>query len=531
MNTSETYREMAKNYESLSKLLPSFLRPRRRSLTTPPADYSREEIAAMLRRPQENEKPLRAVSAALAASTKTYDLILQTYQDILSYTWYIHPCAGCGEEDPETVRKNYAAAYRIARTLDPVSTAHELVGLCMQYGKVFCTPRVSVDVNTGEVEHAWLQQLPMDYCRIVGRNNGPGKYTVEFDPSYFLLPGTDPSDYGNLFDGLLIERGEDEKEKRAGEREWEENRKRERKGKELEKNSIPPLIGGEREWIRDKGTKNNYYPSPIGGRDGVPHGEGEGLCVTKREAFNLNPVILPPDKVIVFEINDRTDAAVPPLTGMFTGLTRLPDFEYAQLEAVLSPLTAVLTGSLETSDPSDNPASADPVRVSPTVRRLFETLWYRMLEQNNSEGIGIFLAPAKELKLQTLSDAVLSTDIATTAISDQILKAGLSSLIPTTSDPKVGLAEQSAKIAAQYAMPVCRTLERFFNELFSQLFPQTPLRFRMTGDIFSKEKETELALEGMKAGSGAAKLKYLALQDLSLLDAEAVNLFTGADEP
>ena len=523
MNTSETYREMAKNYESLSKLLPSFLRPRRRSLTTPPADYSREEIAAMLRRPNENEKPLRAVSAALAASTKTYDLILQTYQDILSYTWYIHPCAGCGEEDQETVRKNYAAAYRIARTLDPVSTAHELVGLCMQYGKVFCTPRVSVDVNTGEVEHAWLQQLPMDYCRIVGRNNGPGKYTVEFDPSYFLLPGTDPSDYGNLFDGLLIEQGEDEKEKRAVER--EEGRK--------SKNTLLSLPH------KGEGTAGSEWhaggmPEPACDRAaarGVPPGEGEGLCVTKREAFNLNPVILPPDKVIVFEINDRTDAAVPPLTGMFTGLTRLPDFEYAQLEAVLSPLTAVLTGSLETSDPSDNPASADPVRVSPTVRRLFETLWYRMLEQNNSEGIGIFLAPAKELKLQTLSDAVLSTNIATTAISDQILKAGLSSLIPTTSDPKVGLAEQSAKIAAQYAMPVCRTLERFFNELFSQLFPKTPLRFRMTGDIFSKEKETELALEGMKAGSGAAKLKYLALQDLSLLDAEAVNLFTGADKP
>lgn len=454
MNLPESYRDLAKNYESLAKLLPSFLRPRRRSLTTPPADYTREEIAAMLRRPGENEKPLRAVSAALAASTKTYDLIIQTYQDILSYTWYIHPCAGCEAAERTLLRKNYALAYKLSRVLDPVSTAHELVGLCMQYGKVFCVPRVSVNVETGEVEHCFLQQLPMDYCRIIGRNNGPGKYKVEFDPSYFLLPGTDPADYGDLFAGLLPET-----------------------------------------------------------RTGAPL-----------------PVILPEDRVIVFEICDRTDAAVPPSAGMFPGLTRLPEYEYAQLEAVLSPLTAVLTGSLETSDTGSASVNADPVRVSPTVRRLFEALWYRMLEQNNTEGIGIFLAPAKELKLQTLADSVLSTNIATTAISDQILKAGLSSLIPTTSDPKVGLAEQSAKIAAQYAMPVCRTLEHFFNDLFARLFPETPLRFRMTGDIFSRSEELDRALEGMKAGSGAAKLKYLALQDLSLLDAEAVNLFTGAEE-
>lgn len=451
----ESYRDLAKKYESLAELLPSFLRPRRRALTTPPADFSREEIAAMLRRPEENEKALRAVSASLAACTKTYDLIIQTYQDVLSYTWYIHPCAGCETADRGTLRQNYALAYRLARVLDPVSTAHELVGLCMQFGKVFCTPRVSVDTSTGQVDCAFLQQLPMDYCRIVGRNSGPGKYTVEFDPTYFQLPGTDPKDFGDLFADLT-----------------------------------PPAPGD----------------------------------VAK-------PILLPNDRVIVFEICDRTEAAVPPQAGMFTGLTRLPEYEYAQMEAVLSPLTAVLTGSLETSDTAQTPSNSDPVRVSPTVRRLFETLWYRMLEQNNSEGIGIFLAPAKDLRLQTLSDSVLSTNIATTAISDQILKAGLSSLIPTTSDPKVGLAEQSARLASRYAMPVCRTMERFFNDLFSRLFPDTPLRFRMTGDIFTRDEEMDRALEGMKAGSGAAKLKYLALQDLSLLDAEAVNLFTGAEEP
>ena len=468
--------------------MPDVQNARVRTMTTRPANYSKDQIAEFVQHPDDSDRELRAVSASLAWSTKTYDLLLSTFPDMMQFHWYITSAWQEEKVDKALRMREWKLGYKIAEEMQIGAKAHEICGLCMKYGKVFYTPRISVDKSHNKVNYAFLQQLPMDFCKIVGWNNGPGKYTVEFNLMYFAMPGTDWRQYGNLFRPYINA--------------WEsvvETRSK------TVYNSGKPRIDTEK-----------FAANGIQFTAGHPEWE---LVGTEWMYW----VTLPAEEVVVFEIDDRTAIAAPPTTGLMVSMTQIPNYEAAQLEIVLNPLTSVLTGSLETSDTKGLAPDADPVRVSPTVRKMFEMLWYQMLEQNNTSGIGLFLAPANDMKLQTLSDTVSNTNITSTALSDQIVKAGLPAVIPTTNDPKVGVAQLSAAILANYSRTVYWGIERAMNWIFENLNIRTPLRFHMFGNVFDREKDLENARKGMTLGILNDTLRYDAMCGISPFEDIAVS--------
>lgn len=468
--------------------MPDVQNARVRTMTTRPANYSKDQIAEFVQHPDDSDRELRAVSASLAWSTKTYDLLLSTFPDMMQFHWYITSAWQEEKVDKALRMREWKLGYKIAEEMQIGAKAHEICGLCMKYGKVFYTPRISVDKSHNKVNFAFLQQLPMDFCKIVGWNNGPGRYTVEFNLMYFAMPGTDWRQYGNLFRPYINA--------------WEsvvETRSK------TVYNSGKPRIDTEK-----------FAANGIQFTAGHPEWE---LVGTEWMYW----VTLPAEEVVVFEIDDRTAIAAPPTTGLMVSMTQIPNYEAAQLEIVLNPLTSVLTGSLETSDTKGLSPDADPVRVSPTVRKMFEMLWYQMLEKNNTSGIGLFLAPANDMKLQTLSDTVSNTNITSTALSDQIVKAGLPAVIPTTNDPKVGVAQLSAAILANYSRTVYWGIERAMNWIFENLNIRTPLRFHMFGNVFDREKDLENARKGMTLGILNDTLRYDAMCGISPFEDIAVS--------
>lgn len=469
--------------------MPDVQNARVRQMNTRPANYTKDQIAEFVANPDQSEQELRAVSASLAWSTKTYDLLLSTYPDMMQYHWYI--TAGWEDEkaDEALQMREWKLGYKIAEEMHIAAKAHEIAGLCMKYGKVFYTPQISVDKSHNKVNYAFLQQLPTDWCKIVGWNNGPGKYTVEFNLMYFAMPGTDWRQYGNLFRPYIDA--------------WESV---------IDTKSKTVYNSGAKVGIDTKKFKENGIQFTAG------HPEWETIG-----SEWMYWVTLPAEDVIVFEIDDRTPIAAPPTTGLMVSMTQIPNYEAAQLEIVLNPLTSVLTGSLETQDTKGLAPDADPVRVSPTVRKMFEMLWYQMLEQNNTSGIGLFLAPANDMKLQTLSDTVSNTNITSTALSDQIVKAGLPAVIPTTNDPKVGVAQLSAAIHANYARTIYWGIERAMNWIFDNLHIRTPLRFHMFGNVFDREKDLENARKGMTLGILNDTLRYDAMCGISPFEDIAVS--------
>ena len=469
--------------------MPDIQNRRVRGINTLPENVSKDQLAEMVVSVGDNEQALRAVSASLAGSTKTYDLILSTYADMMSYYWFISAGHTLKKADKTAKLREWSLAYKVAETMDVQAKAHEICGLCMKYGKTFWTPQVSIDKSHNKVNWAYLQQLPTDWCRISGFNNGPGKYTVEFNLMYFNMPGTDWRQFGNLFRPYIDA--------------WEEVT--DTRSRYVYQSAGKRRIDAEK--FKELGIQNTA---------GHPKWEEIG-------GEWMYWITLPADAVVVFEIDDRTADAAPPTTGLMVSMTQIPNYEAAQMEIVLNPLTSVMTGSLETTDTKGISTNADPVRVSPTVREMFEGLWYQMLERNNTSGIGLFLAPAKELKLQTLSDTVSNTDITSTALADQITKAGLPAVVPTTKEPKVGVAQLSAAILANYARPVYWGMERLMNWIFEEIGFETPMRFHMFGNVFDRQKDLESARKGMTLGILHDTLRYDAMCGINPLEDIAVS--------
>lgn len=351
---------------------PQIQNTRVKGINTRPAEFTKDQISTMVQNPDGSEKSLRAVSASLAYSTKTYDLILKTYPDTLTYSWYVYPTYTDAEVSKKDKLRDMLLAQRLVQTVGVKEKAHELCGLCMKYGKVFVTPRISVDKSHNKINYAFLQELPMDWCKIVGYNNGPGKYTVAFNLFYFMRPGNDWRQFGDLFEPYM------------------------RIFDEVVVKTPGKYVYNTIDTDKFKAIHAN---ETIGNPEWVAVGRQYFYWVT-----------LPADRVFTIEVDDTTPLVIPPNTGMFVSLTQIPNYEAAQLEIILNPLTSVLTGSLETYDPK-SATDNDPIRVSDTTRKLFEYLWYQMLNKNNTSGIGLYLAPAKDLKLQTISDTVANTDI------------------------------------------------------------------------------------------------------------------------
>lgn len=470
---------------------PQIQNARIKGVNTKAADFNKDQIAEMVQAPGSNERELRAVSASLDGSAMTYSIILDTYQNIPTYDWYVYPSEDLKEVSYEQMRRDYILTQKLADKINPSATARKINGQCAKYGKVFYTPRYDVDKSHNAVKYAFLQQLPTDWCMIVGENNGPGKYTVAFNLMYFMTPGTDPRQFGDLFLPYLDVFGEVVEERGS----YAYSSTERRYGINAEKFracDAANTVGNPR-WYQ-VGTVNYYW------------------------------VNLPADQVIVFERNDRTVDVVPETSGMMVSMVQVPAYEAAQLEIILNPLTSIMTGELPTYDTTGVPG-ADPIAISPAQRELFETFWYQMLSANNTSGIGLYLAPAKNMKLQTITDTVSSTSIAEHAYSDQIQKAGLAAIIPTSDDPKVGVAELSAKVNAQAVQPIYNTFERMMNAIFEDLNLKTVMRFHMFGDVFSRDREMEQARKDMTLGLMEATLKYNAMMGHSILDDLAISEF------
>ena len=470
---------------------PQIQNARIKGINTKAADYGKDKIAEMVLDPGSHERELRAVSASLDSSAMTYSIILDTYQNMMLYDWYVYPSEDLKEVGYEQMRRDYILTQKLADKMNPSAEARKINGQCAKYGKVFYTARYEVDKSHNAVKYAFLQQLPTDWCMITGFTNGPGKYSVAFNLMYFMTPGSDPRQYGDLFLPYLEAFSEVVEDRN----DYIYASKEPRYGINAEKfraNDVTNTVGNP-QWYQV--GKINYYW-----------------------------VNLPADKVMVFERDDRTVDNVPETTGMMVSMVQVPAYEAAQLEIILNPLTSIMTGELPTYDTMSVPG-ADPVAISPATRELFETFWYQMLSANNTSGIGLYLAPAKNLKLQTITDTVSSTSIAEHAYSDQVQKAGLAAVIPTSDDPKVGVAELSAKINARAAMPIYWAFERMMNAIFDSLNLKTTMRFHMFGDVFSYANEMENARKDMTLGLMPATLKYNAMIGHSILDDLAISEF------
>lgn len=463
------------------------------AISSLPADFSKNKVAEMLTAPLANEMPLRQVEHALEYTAYPLLHTRKMYQDLLTY----HSCIAPQFTDADTAKKDefwreWKLLEKLRRKLDPRTTAHRLAGQAVQEGKVFYYPRISVDKAHNKVNYAFLQQLPSDWTKIVGFNS-VSKYTVAFNLFYFLRPGCFPEQFGDLFEPYMDVFSQ-----------------------VVEK---PPKGAGSKYVYAEKSTvdmgkfKRMAGDAPLPGNPDVYFQNGRWFYW----------VTLPVDAVFPFEIDDANTTVVSPLTGLFLSLLQIAQYEQIQLELVQNPLISLFTGEIPYRDKTDAKPTDDDYRLSNAGRMMFEELWYQMLANSNTSGIGWFTAPVENIKMHQLAEAPSATKISSAGYGYTMAKAGLSALIPTSDEPRAGVANISLQIESKFAEQIYRCYERMMQSIFEGLNLRFEWRFSMFGNIAEDEATMKAAKEGMTLGILPQTMIYLAMLDMSLVDDLAIS--------
>nr|DAO93411.1 MAG TPA: Portal protein [Caudoviricetes sp.] len=460
------------------------------AISSLPNDFSKNKVAEMLTSPLANERGLRQVEHALEYTAYPLFHTRKMYQDLLTYHSYIVP-----EFTEKDAAKNddfwreWKLLEKLRRKLDPKTTAHKIAGQAVQEGKVFYYPRISVDKPHNKVDYAFMQQLPSDWTKIVGFNS-VSKYTVAFNLFYFLRPGCFPEQFGDLFEPYLdiFSMVTDRAPKGVG-----------KKYVYAEKATVD--MGRFRQIVQDN-------PQGLAGEPEVYYQNGKWFYW----------VTLPVDKIFTFEIDDANTTAVSPLTGLFLSLLQIAQYEQIQLELVQNPLISLFTGEIPYKQKNDQTAIEDDYRLSDAGRRLFEYLWYQMLSDSNTSGIGWFTAPVQNIKMHQLAEAPSATKISSAGYGYTMAKAGLSALIPTSDEPRAGVANISLQIESKFAEQIYRCYERMMQSVFEGMNLKYSWRFSLFGNIAEDADTLKAAKEGMTLGILPQTVIYLALHDMSVVD-------------
>ena len=460
------------------------------AISSLPNEFSKNKVAEMLTSPLANEQGLRQVEHALEYTAYPLLHTRKMYQDLLTYHSYVAP----EFTDKDTAKsddfwREWKLLEKLRRKLDPRTTAHKLAGQAVQEGKVFYYPRISVDKPHNKVNYAFMQQLPSDWTKIVGFNS-VSKYTIAFNLFYFLRPGCLPEQFGDLFDpyldvfSMVTERA-------------------------------PKGVGSKYVYAAKNAVDMSRFRQIV---DDNPDGLAGEPDVYYQNGRWFYWVTLPVEKIFTFEIDDANTTVVSPLTGLFLSLLQIAQYEQIQLELVQNPLISLFTGEIPYKQKNDQTPVEDDYRLSNAGRKLFEALWYQMLSDSNTSGIGWFAAPVENIKMHQLAEAPSATKISSAGYGYTMAKAGLSALIPTSDEPRAGVANISLQIESKFAEQIYRCYERMMQSIFEGMNLKYSWRFTMFGNIAEDADSLKAAKEGMTLGILPQTVIYLAMHDMSVID-------------
>lgn len=444
--------------------------------------FKKDDVAKFLTKPQDNEIPLRQTMEWARYAAYPIFNIIKTYQDVLSCNWYNYPkYADESDAKTEEFKREWRLLEKICDKLKPKQMAHMIMGLCGELGKVHYYLRAKVDKSHNSCDFAYMQQLPSDWTKIIGFNN-VSKYTLSFNLMYFMMPGTDIRQFGPLFMSMFDEM----------------------------MNFVPRSYNKDGKVVYNGFDVKKYAAEsqrrPIKGNPEVYEQNGEWFYW----------VSLPPTECWTFEIDDTTRNVFSPFVGLLISAIQQADYEQVQLAILQNPLIACVLAEMETIDTAVA-SQADPIKISPATRQAYSVLWDTLMSQNNTSGIGFYAAPFKDMHLENLAEAPNAANISGKGYEYLIQKSGIG-IISASSDPRVGMVQIAAKLAAQFGRVVYGQFENMMTYLYSSLGLKYDWAFKMFGDIFSEEDELKSAKDGMTLGLLIDTLRYDAIRGHSLLD-------------
>lgn len=494
MGTESIYQAFARAGVGMENLAP-VQNQRVKALNPLPADYTKSDLNEFLRSPQVSERVLRQITEGLKWTSYPLRKLIKSYADMLTYRYYVMPLY------VEADASKSAEFMREWRLVDKLSKAflvekngHKATAQALAQEKVFYILRSNVDKVHNRVNSLFFQQLPTDYCQIIGFNNITG-YTISFDMMYFLQPGTDYTQYGTLFEPFI----------------HDFSSVFETQPKKPNPTYVYASAPERSTEIKIGDNKATFYPDKVNKLgEGQPH-------VFMQNGRWCYYVSLPIDRVYTFEIDDSTVINASIFSGLLETFAQQADYEAAQLSLIVNPLIKIFTGEIPYRD-EESASAEDKIKLSNGARAMFEAFFNNLMTATHTGGTAIYSAPFQNIKSHDFSDSANANEVSSSFLEYTTGQTGLSALIPTVSNPHAGQEEYSAKLERRFAERTYRTLENMFNRLLLSLNLKYEWEMVVFGDVYSEAQTRADAMKQIDKGDVTAWFILAALDNESVLD-------------
>lgn len=479
-----------------NKLNPFLQNQRLKELYSQPCNFDKVNINDFLSNPGASEEQLRSLAWSQSGLQQIYYNILRRAADIPLYKYFVTPPYLSASEyksekfkDEDALLQDWLSVFNVPATFKTIALQVK------REGKQTYLLRNKFNGDYGRNKRtvfATLQKLPTDWIKITGI--GQRGYTVSFNMMYFMNIANSVSDYGDFF----IKAWQDLTEKGVVCLDQE---------------------SGQYNLMVDKAVNysftyhNKKYNSIL---------ETEVISQGSKKKKNSQLISymfwlkLPDDICFTFASDNSTPWVVPDTIGLLQKLQELSD--YSKLAGLIAstPLTAVLTGEIETINSAR--AGKNESVFSPEVIQGYQDLFNAATSTN----VEAWMWPARNIKLQQLNADVNSSDIVTKATQNFITNSGEGGLTITTDKPNVSQVKTAQLLAASQQNYVTIQFERALNFIIQhKLGFEYDWTVHIWGDIFSFDSEKKYLKELVAGGASFLLPKLASAEGISLRDTKA----------
>ena len=471
-----------------NKLNPFLQNQRIKNLYSGAREFDKAHILEFLQNPGGHESELRSLAWSQSGAQQIYYNILRRAADIPQYKYYVTPPLLEKESEYEAqdfknednLVHDWLRVFNIPTTLKTIALEVKREG---KQSYILRNKFVGEGKNK-KTAFATFQKLPTEWVKLVGI--GQNGFLVSFNMMYFMNMGNSPADFGEF----MVKAWNDITSK--GVVYQDENGVA----------SINYDLAKDYSFLYEGVS----YPSMI-----------EQKLLGKKARSYFFWLRLPADMCFTFGSDNSNPWVAPDTMGLLQKLQELSD--YGKLAGLIAstPLTAVLTGEIETI-PSPRAGKNESV-FSPEVIQGYQDMFNAVTSTN----VEAWMWPAKNIKLQQLSADVNSSDIITKATQNFVTSAGEGGLTITTDKPNVSQVKTAQLLAAAREKYVTLQFERALNFVIrNKLGFEYDWTLHIWGDIFSFENEKKYLKELVAGGATFLLPKLASAEDLSLRDTKAI---------
>ena len=460
-----------------NKLNPFLQNQRIKNLYSRAKEYSKVDISNFLSNPGNHERELRSLAWANSSSQQIYYNILRRSCDIPVYNYFIIPdLLEEGNYKKDDFKNEDRLVHNWLETFDIPVTFKNIALEVKREGKssYLLRNKFNGEGKNKTTAFCTLQKMPTDWIKITGK--GQLGFTISFDMMYFLDIANSPADFGEFMIeawNSMLQNGVVEEDPNTKKLALNLNKAQNFKFKYKDETYVSIIEGVK------KGRQLNYM-------------------------FWLR---LPYDICYTFGSDNSHPWVAPDTMGLMLKLQELTD--YGQLAGLIAstPLSAVLTGEIETIS---NPRAGKNESVySPEVLQGYMT----QFNQATSTNIEAWLWPAD----------VNSSDIISTATENFIESSGDGGLTITDTKPNVAQVTVAKQLAASQQKYVTNQFEQVINFILNhKLGLNYGWKVRIWGDIFNIDNEKKYLKEVVANGNMALLPKLMSAEGISMRDTKAM---------